>query len=182
MTPVFIAILFASNFVILSGVAGGVLYLLSKRYKKMNKEVLTYLHTEEARLEDVSADLMKIADALLNRLEAKEKDVKVLCDEYTRKMELFHRDHHANMVHNNVSLVPVEESAACSGAEDCHVRNTHEQYWSEDSKYKEIYYYADKGMRVVEIARKTGKTKGEIELILSLRKTKAVMTAEHDSL
>lgn len=42
----------------------------------------------------------------------------------------------------------------------------------EDSRDEPVFRLADSGMSPIEIARQTGKTTGEIELILALRKTK----------
>ena len=42
----------------------------------------------------------------------------------------------------------------------------------ETSRHAYIYGFADRGMSIVDIAREVGKTAGEIELILALRKTK----------
>ncbi len=42
----------------------------------------------------------------------------------------------------------------------------------ETSRHANIYGFADRGMSIVDIAREVGKTAGEIELILALRKTK----------
>jgi len=46
----------------------------------------------------------------------------------------------------------------------------------EESRYTEVYRLADRGLSPVDIARNVGRTAGEIELILALRKTKSEAT------
>ncbi len=45
-----------------------------------------------------------------------------------------------------------------------------------DSRYADIYDLADGGLKPGDIAEKTGKTVGEIELILALRRTRSLAT------
>lgn len=149
----------AINFLLMSIFSGCLLYFHEKKYVRMKNEVARTMHAEENRLEMLSNDLLHIAEVLYDRLEKKEKDLRVL---------MLEGDEAIKQVTARKTTAPQKhiESVVIK------VKNDPQEYLGADAKYKEVYYYADKKMSLVEIAKKTGKPKGEIELILSLRKNK----------
>jgi hypothetical protein len=157
------------NFIVLNIFSGCLLYFYHRRNKLAKAELQHALEKEKKNFEELSHELITISETLLARMDKKE-------EEFKRLVALFDQLETAPVPGNAQSIV---ENKAVDGKFQTATFSIEDkkgepiQYLTEDSKYKEIYYLADKGMSLVEISRKAGKTKGEIELILSLRRTKA---------
>lgn len=155
MSASVIVVLFLCNFVILSTCFGVMVYIYYRKQKELTVSLQCQFQAEEKRLELLTGELSAIADTLAKKIEKKEKDLGFLLE----KIKYTEQKVHAGIVPN----VPGSDAAATRPPV------TVTKIFADAEKYKDIYCYADKGMRLTDIARKTGKAKGEIELILSLR-------------
>ena len=173
MTITTALILFGVNFLILYALALVLSHFSMKRKKELEELLELKIQQEEDRLEDLSNDLLKIADVLLNRIEEKEKEV----NKTVKKIEALVAE--ANEIYVEPASTQPPKSSKAKNRTVGRVRverrellKQSKEYLDMDSKFKEIYFLADKGEAIAKIAKKTGKTKGEVELVLSLRDVK----------
>ncbi len=172
MTVYFACMIVIINFIVLNIFSGTLLYLYHRKNKRAKRELQQAFEKEKKDFEKLSQELIAISETLLERMDKKEEEFKRLMARYEQPPAVDAGQPLSGPVERKskgkftTATFSIEEKKA-----------EPVEYLAEDSKYKEIYYLADKGTSLVEISRKAGKTKGEIELILSLRRTKAAATA-----
>lgn len=173
MTVFFVSMVVIINFIVLNIFSGCLLYYYHKRNARTKDHFADTIDKEKQHLEELSHELISVSEVLLARIEKKEK-------EFSRLIEVYKKGQRPPL---GMKLILPEEMPR-EGAvvtKKIHVADNKiapEEYLQEDSKYKEIYYLADKGHGIVDIARKANKPKGEIELILSLRHKRAVIASD----
>jgi len=168
------AILFLTNFIILSLFSLGLLFIYHRKRDELDHHRHSRIMKEKDDLEELSDKLLKASELLLKKVDLKEKRLKALIIQLdkrltsiqVRKVSLLNRAKKNTKDFTSTSL-GVRRPQLPLGKTTYQEK---QEYLAENSKYKEIYYLADTGVSLVDIARKTGKTKGEIDLVLSLRR------------
>jgi len=154
------------NFFFLLIVSMIILYFLKKTETTSRNDVLSLLKNEQEKLHDVLNELSNVATVVYSDIENKEENLRKLLDEANEKIEA---------LNNNVSKGP-------SGGKNSRIRKrrkTGEENVKNDASYKinsienkKIFELADKGFNILDISKIVNKQKGEVELILNLRKVR----------
>ncbi len=106
------------------------------------------------RLEKLLIELQELAREINAHIDTRFCKLQVLMEEADKKIQKLE-------ALNSSIKTPSEKT-----------ESSDDEYENVDPEHKVIYQLADKGMSAVDIAKQVNKTVGEVELVLSLRKTK----------
>lgn len=131
-----------------------------ERYARIEEE-----QGAKRNLEQVMLELDQLSRQIHGRIDTKLARLEIVIRDADQRIEQL-----SGLIETIRSEVPRPGVAADLGASH---QTSEDPSGQEDPRHTEVYRLADRGLSPVDIARTVGRTAGEIELILALRKTKS---------
>ncbi len=159
---------------------GGITLVMLSTYRRSRRSRLTRVEDGRERYKELDSSVGATRDVekAMVELEQLARQIHGRIDTRFAKLEMIIRDADERIA--KLSRLAGKSSGGSAGGsaldvtlelQNPDVRNSHSDL-SGDQRHDAIYRMADGAMSAADIARDTGKTQGEIELILALRKTR----------
>ena len=176
MTVQFFMLFCLINFVFLIVVSMGMLYAQKKKEAASHASVLDRIRAEEQKLQAVLDELSNVATVVHGDIEAKEKSLRALLQTVDEKMAVLSA-HKAVGGRSKGVATPHrrlrEASVATTGTQE-----EGDAVPLTDSDKQRIFDLADQGYKILDIAKRLKKPKGEVELMLHLRNVREAAYAK----
>lgn len=141
---------------------------MKKNEVQARNSVIDDLKQQEKKMESVLDEISNVAVRLYGDIEHKEKELERMVNEVKEKCAFLNRQQDNSISHNSTTF---PNQRVGSDKENNPIHSEHE------SIQEKVYTLSDQGFNILEIAKMVSKQKGEIELILNLRK---VHTKSHE--